>query len=448
MRQNTYIKGAGAVLLLAVLVCSGIWWASAYRSSSIIFRQTQNQALAKAASEELNMRIFSLGDQASILIHPRNDTAKYATWKITTADTVIYFRVKRDDPTNLPKAHQSMLAFFMPPNLNDLDSLFRQCMSETGLSIEGSYIEYLDLKKNKVVSRSALPGYPGNYVVSNTDTLDILKTIGVRAYAKTSAGTILKPVMSQMIISTALIVAALVCLGWLLAAVYRQQRVHEETIGYVDDRMREISRAMAAASEESDRFMLKLREMQLEKEAKELDRSKFHSFRLTLFGIKAIEIIKNEKNSLLIQKTDVSLRLIFREMQVKHETIEHRKKVTINIPEEDIVIKTDEKHFCNVIDTLLGISVSCSSVKDVQVEIVTLKDEKRVEIIIHDDGGRLSEADITQAFTRPYNVNRYEPGFEVGLRYVREVVSALGGSIIVRGQKNRFTEFTIMLPLA
>ncbi len=449
MKQKIYVPLFGSIIILVLLISNIVWLKGRYHSAVSDYRQTMNQSLARACDVELRIRTLSLGKEFVTWYTPLTDTSEFVTKKIQTPDTVFTVRIRKDDPTAMSKIWQYAFKDFLPPNVTCIDSLFKRSMFEKSIPVEESYAEYLDLKKNITLDGNGPEVKPSGYLVSDIDTLDILKTVGVRVWAKAPASAMIQSVMPQLIISTALIVAASICLFLLLRTVYRQRRGHEKTIELMADQMEEIGRVVSEDAEQTDRLMIHLRRMHLEEEAGALDRSKFHSFRLTLFGLKILEIVRNQNKPLYAQKTPVSLRTIFREMQVKYENRDNAlEPVTIIIPEEDIVIRTDEKHLCNVIDILFDIATAYCFAKEVHVDANVVQDEHNTKIIIRDDAGFLSESDYTLAFTETYDINRCaDPGFEIKLRYVRSVVTALGGSFGVRGQKNRFTEFKVILSL-
>ncbi len=120
----------------------------------------------------------------------------------------------------------------------------------------------------------------------------------------------------------------------------------------------------------------------------------------------------------------------------------------------DAEIRVDEMQFTNVIFNLLDNAVKYKrSDVEPKLEIRTLDGDKgRLIIKVKDNGIGLRKDDMKRIFEKFYRVstgNLHDvKGFGLGLAYVQKMVSIFGGSISVESEFGKWTEFTIVLPLA
>ena len=120
---------------------------------------------------------------------------------------------------------------------------------------------------------------------------------------------------------------------------------------------------------------------------------------------------------------------------------------------ENAIVNVDEMHFTNVIFNLLDNAVKYRR-EDVPLKLeVATKDiaDKKLEIIIKDNGIGIKKEDLKKIFEKFYRVstgNRHDvKGFGLGLAYVHKMVHELHGDIRVESEINVGTKFIIILPL-
>lgn len=120
---------------------------------------------------------------------------------------------------------------------------------------------------------------------------------------------------------------------------------------------------------------------------------------------------------------------------------------------ENAIVNVDEMHFTNVIFNLLDNAVKYRR-EDVPLKLeVATKDiaDKKLEIIIKDNGIGIKKEDLKKIFEKFYRVstgNRHDvKGFGLGLAYVHKMVHELHGDIRVESEINVGTKFIIILQL-
>lgn len=117
---------------------------------------------------------------------------------------------------------------------------------------------------------------------------------------------------------------------------------------------------------------------------------------------------------------------------------------------DDSIIRGDEVHITNVVFNLLDNAVKYSS----QQPEITVSTESRKETVIlsvADKGIGIAKEHHSQIFERFYrvptgNVHNVK-GFGLGLSYVKKIVDAHNGKIIVESVPNKGTKFSIYFPV-
>jgi signal transduction histidine kinase len=168
--------------------------------------------------------------------------------------------------------------------------------------------------------------------------------------------------------------------------------------------------------------------------------------------------VENVLQMSLIDKRDFDLRVM--ELDI-HEIIKRatqnfrlqveRKEgeVVLDLNAENPVIQTDENHFYNVITNLLDNACKYSPEKP-YIRVSTENTAGGIKISVEDRGiGITKEAQhkIFDKFFRVSTGNIHNvKGFGLGLSYVKAIVLALGGKILLESEPGKGSRFDIFLP--
>ena len=111
-------------------------------------------------------------------------------------------------------------------------------------------------------------------------------------------------------------------------------------------------------------------------------------------------------------------------------------------------------HFTNVIYNLLDNAVKYRREEEPLRLTITTRDisDKRLEIVIADNGIGMRKEDLKKIFEKFYRVstgNRHDvKGFGLGLAYVKKILLDMDGDISVESQIGEGSQFIIRLRLA
>lgn len=114
------------------------------------------------------------------------------------------------------------------------------------------------------------------------------------------------------------------------------------------------------------------------------------------------------------------------------------------------VVLGDELHLSNVIFNLIDNSIKYTAHQS-QIKIQTKTHSKSLILTFSDNGMGMDREQLSKIFDQFYRIptgNIHDvKGFGLGLSYVHDIIKRLGGTIKVKSEINKGTEFEIVLPL-
>lgn len=119
----------------------------------------------------------------------------------------------------------------------------------------------------------------------------------------------------------------------------------------------------------------------------------------------------------------------------------------IDIPEQPFRVRIDPDGYMRILNNLIQ-NVIAHSHAD-KIEIVLLKHEKGMKLLLADNGVGIEKEDLKHIFERLYKCDkgRSEKGSGLGLSIVHQLVEKMGGSITVESLPGKGTEFALIFPL-
>ena len=131
--------------------------------------------------------------------------------------------------------------------------------------------------------------------------------------------------------------------------------------------------------------------------------------------------------------------------------IAEQKNITITKSiEPDIIVPIDPPRIHQVLLNLLDNATKYTP-KGGNIKLVVQKNTDFVEMVVEDNGIGIPKDELEHIFDRMYRASKTETngikGFGLGLSIVKWIVEAHHGEIEVESEVNKFTRFTIKLPL-
>lgn len=126
--------------------------------------------------------------------------------------------------------------------------------------------------------------------------------------------------------------------------------------------------------------------------------------------------------------------------------------ITTDLKAEEATVFVDEMHFTNVIFNLMDNAMKYKKPdEDLHLNVATRNKDGKVVITVADNGIGIKKEDLKKIFEKFYRVhtgNRHDvKGFGLGLAYVKNVITNLGGTIGADSDFGKGTKFIITLPI-
>lgn len=443
------------VTLLAILLNQVFWIVNMYRSYQQELILALNDGMELSLRKEVTDRINSLDGPMIFRFSPldsiNRDTSEIIERKIQKEDTTIYVKVKKNDPNVNFQILQYLLINDNPIKINQLNGYLLTELKNKGFDVYDSYIEYYDLNGDSLIDHNK-PDKWLQFSIVSTDTipLDILKSVGVKAFVSTSPKPILAKMSFQILLSLLLIIIASYCMIYLMRTIFRQRKIEKMRQDFVNAMVHEFKRPITNASTMLELIPHYLLNNNTKMVDDYLTGSLLEFKKLTAYTDRIQRISNNERERIQLDKVEVALTPFF-ERLVTFYSANKSKPVEIEIllDTNRVTMKVDELHFTNVIDNLIENAIKYSG-EVVHIRIVVKENSEALEILVMDDGYGISNRDKKMIFDKFYRVvsTSYKKtvGFGLGLTYVKAIVEAHGGTIRVMDAPIKGSIFVINLP--
>lgn len=159
-------------------------------------------------------------------------------------------------------------------------------------------------------------------------------------------------------------------------------------------------------------------------------------------------LTKYESENSVLNRTEFDLTALIRQLIINFESEFFRKGVAINLYGEKTLVCADRDKISQIMINLIdnGLKFTPAGGK---VEIHVFKGVNEVGIKVKDNGCGISEEDLPLIFERFYRADksrsRLTGGAGIGLTIVKTLVEAHQGTIDVKSEVGKGTEFTILL---
>ena len=167
---------------------------------------------------------------------------------------------------------------------------------------------------------------------------------------------------------------------------------------------------------------------------------------------KVLQIATLEKNEIQLHKTEVDIHELIQETVRKlcFEQCDKNVQVLYDLKAKNKNIQIDKVHFENVISNLFENAYKYSGENPV-IKVSSENYDNKISISIRDNGIGISKDMQTQIFEKFFRISTGNihnvKGFGLGLYYVKSIVEAHNGKILVESFVNEGSTFIITLPI-
>lgn len=264
---------------------------------------------------------------------------------------------------------------------------------------------------------------------------------------------ILKNMDSILASSAGLLLILIGCFAYTIFSILRQKKVSEMKTDFINNMTHEFKTPVATIMIASEA----LKDPEVNEDKNRVNRLAGiiydENVRLGNHIERVLHIAKIDRNDLKIDHNKVDLHDLIHAV-VDSMSLQLQKKntnVSMNLKASDSIIMGDELHISNVIFNLLD-NANKYSIDNPEINITTLNAGSEIVIKVADNGigmGREQQKKIFEQFYRIPTGNLHDvKGFGLGLSYVNNMVKRMGGSVNVKSEKDKGSEFELRFPTA
>ena len=352
-----------------------------------------------------------------------------------------------DKPTD-PNEYDALERFTVdvrnPFKQSSLDSLLRK----RGLALDNISIQKADTmiwlpsrtERTSILSPQITITYP--YDIFEGETVSVTLAVGM--------SPVIAKMMDLLIMSLVLSILLITCLIAQIATIRKQRKLEELRQDFIHTMIHELKRPISTLKL-CVSFMRNEKLMQ-DKESKEaiIADSSNELDNLSSYFSKLRDLTFNDATEIPLTLSAFNLHDTIEEC-ISKLSIPTGKKAEINIlSKEDIILTADKMHIGNIISNLLENSIKYSG-ESVKIDIDYRENSNdSVCITVADNGFGISKTDanyIYDKFFRSRSASDNDiPGMGLGLAYVKQLVQAHRGNIVMESEEGVGTIFTINLP--
>ncbi len=263
-----------------------------------------------------------------------------------------------------------------------------------------------------------------------------------------SAGALYSPYMYLLII----VVMVLVFFSYALIVILKQKRLSEVKTDFINNMTHELKTPISTIGLSSEMIM----RTDLAKEPEKVQRYAGIIFkenkRLQNQVERVLNLAKLDKNEIILAKEEFDIHELIEEVKDNFDFnhLDKNGSISLELKASQFKLLVDPVHISNVVFNLMDNAVKYCD-KDPEIVIRTYNEKRYFVFEIEDNGIGIKREDQKMIFDQFYRVptgNRHDvKGFGLGLYYVKLIIDAHRGSILVKSSLNKGTTFIVKLPL-
>ena len=341
-------------------------------------------------------------------------------------------------------------------NRDELDTLLKKELLNRNITLNYDF-SLKTANKDSLVYRKAstdveesLPGNTFKTTLFNNDLFGDPGVLYVNFPDKNSL--ILGNMWTTMASSAGLLLVLVFIFSYTLYAILRQKKISEMKTDFINNMTHEFKTPVATIMIASEA----LKDPEIVEDKKRISRLAGiiydENVRLGNHIERVLSIARLEKRELKLEEADVNLNdLVIAVLDSMDLQLQKKgAQVELTLDAIDPIVLGDELHLSNVLYNLID-NANKYSENQPKITIKTRNTAKGVLLSIADEGIGMTKEQSKRIFDQFYRVptgNLHDvKGFGLGLNYVQDIVTQMGGNVKVHSEKDKGTEFIISLPL-
>jgi two-component system phosphate regulon sensor histidine kinase PhoR len=263
---------------------------------------------------------------------------------------------------------------------------------------------------------------------------------------------ILRRIVAWLLVSIIFTIFLVLGFYYNLFIFYKQKRLSEMKTDFINNMTHEFKTPLATISLASEMLLQKTVQQDPARSEKYSRIIYDENARLQNHVDQILRVSQLERGQFNLKKKETDLHELIRKAVENFEiTVKGRQgSLKAHYCARNYTVKADPDHITNVIINLLD-NANKYSPEPPDIKIGTFDSDNGVVISVEDKGIGISKENQQQIFKKLYRVptgNLYNvKGFGIGLYYVKTIVEAHGGHIILKSDLNKGSRFDVFLPV-
>lgn len=262
----------------------------------------------------------------------------------------------------------------------------------------------------------------------------------------------LKAIFSQMagmlFLSLLLCLFCIYCLYILQRTLARQKKLAQSKNDFYNQVSHELKRPISVVYQAIDSLLNAKTIENVERRTRYMDISMVELQRMNAKIDMILTMSMVEEGMFRLNKTDFSLPDLVEELKERYY-IAGTKAVEFRVENELVnpLVNADRDHLFQCLSNLTDNAIKYSG-ENVQIVFRLFLENGLFGISVRDNGQGIQEKDLERIFEKfeRANLDKNSPGYGIGLSYVKQIMEMHGGSIDVKSEFGKWSEFTLRLP--
>jgi two-component system phosphate regulon sensor histidine kinase PhoR len=341
-----------------------------------------------------------------------------------------------------------------------IDSLLRFELHNRGITLPFSY-EVSTANNDSLIFSSAMDmnGRKPEFIAANTYQKaifnnELINDPGIIKISFPQKSSFILGNMTATIGTTGgLLFVLIFCFGYTIFSILKQKKISEMKIDFINNMTHEFKTPVSTIMIASEALKDKEIAEDTARVARLANVIYEENVRLGSHIERVLNIARIEKDDFKLEKKPVDVNemiaIVLDSMNLKLQKC--NAVTTLYLDAQQSVIIGDELHFSNVLYNLIDNAIKYSNDAP-DITISTINRSGHVSIKVADKGigmNRDQQAKIFEQFYRIPTGNLHDvKGFGLGLSYVNTIVKRLDGTISVKSEKEKGSEFELKFPVA
>ena len=280
---------------------------------------------------------------------------------------------------------------------------------------------------------------------------ELVKRSGLLTLTFPDKGNLILQNMSFTLLSSVSLLLVLVgCFAYTIFIILRQKKISEMKTDFINNMTHEFKTPVATIMIASEA----LKDPDITEDSSRIKRLAGiiydENVRLGNHIERVLNIAKIDREDLKLEHTEVDMNDLITAVtdSMDLQLQKNQVKVSMDLQAKHAIVPGDELHLSNVIFNLIDNAIKYGK-EDPEIKISTHNSGKNMVILVKDNGIGMNRDQLSKIFEQFYRIptgNLHDvKGFGLGLSYVNNIIKLLQGTIHVRSERNKGSEFEIIL---